>query len=407
MMKTSPHTLKIICPSVLFILLFALTSCKKEWYQTAPDLYVEDTSFKVVGYLSAGNLGSIDQIALHRITHLNLAFANPDAQGDLVFRESSQLPDVVEKAHALSVKVFISVAGGGGLVKEKPYWKSVLEPDNRAAFIDKIIAFVEKYNLDGVDVDIEGNLFPTVGETYNPFVLELKKALHAKGKGITSALPGTYLHEAVKQETLEAYDFINVMVYDDTGPWNPDKPGPHSTYEFAERSVDFWLNQKKIPRQHLVLGMPFYGYDFAVIGSKQYGQIVADNPADAYSDEIAQLYYNGLPTIVKKTLLALEKFNGVMFWELSQDATNDLSLLRAVDQIINAGDCGAETLATYFADADGDGYGDLTKPLQSCTLPPGYVTNKQDCDDAQATIHPEAEELIDELDNNCNGKVDE
>jgi hypothetical protein len=134
---------------------------------------------------------------------------------------------------------------------------------------------------------------------------------------------------------------------------------------------------------------------------------VADNPADAYLDEIGQLYYNGLPTIVKKTQLALEKVNGVMFWELAQDATNELSLLRAVDQIIKAGDCEEGTVSTYFGDADGDGFGDLTKPLQACVPPPGYVANRQDCNDTNAAIHPEAEELPDALDNNCNGEIDE
>jgi GH18 family chitinase len=314
---------------------------------------------------------------------------------------------VVEKAHALGVKVYVSIAGGGIRDEQKPYWKSVLEPSNRAAFIEKIMAFVEKYKLDGVDVDIEGNLMPTIGDLYNPFVLALRNALHARGKGITAALPGAYLHEGMKQEALEAYDFINIMVYDDTGPWRPDKPGPHSTYEFAERSLDFWLEQKKIPAQRLVLGMPFYGYDFEVIGAKHYRQIVADNPADAYLDEIGLLYYNGLPTIVKKTQLALEKVNGVMFWELAQDATNELSLLRAVDQIIKAGSCETGMVSTYFGDADGDGFGDLTKPLQACVPPQGYVANRQDCNDTNAAIHPEAEEQPDALDNNCNGEIDE
>lgn len=391
----------------LFILLLLCISCKKEVYHQASNVYVDDTTFKVVGYLVGGNFKLIDEIQLDKLTHLNLAFANPNAEGELIFRRVEGIENVVEKAHAFGVKVHVSIAGGGIRDEQKPAWKSVLEPANRAAFIEKIMAFVEKYNLDGVDVDIEGNLMPTIGTTYNPFVLELKKALHAEGKGITSALPGTFLHAGMEQEALEAYDFINIMVYDNTGPWRPDKPGPHSTYEFAERSLDFWLEEKKIPAQRLVLGMPFYGYDFDVIGAKHYRQIVADNPRDAYRDEIAQLYYNGLPTIVRKTNLALEKVNGVMFWELAQDATNELSLLRAVDQIIKARDCDEGIVTTYYADADKDGFGDLSRPIQACVPPQGYVANRQDCDDMNATIHPEAKEMMDTLDNNCNGKVDE
>ena len=76
-----------------------------------------------------------------------------------------------------------------------------------------LLQYVEDHDLDGVDVDIEGNLLPYVGDTYTPFVLELRDALHARGKGITSALGATRVHEAVTQESLEAYDFIDDIRY--------------------------------------------------------------------------------------------------------------------------------------------------------------------------------------------------
>lgn len=391
---------------LLPILLLFGVSCKNDLYKKTPDRYAEDTTFKVVGYLSAGSFDIIDQIELHRLTHLNLAFANPDVDGNLVFSQGKDIRSIVEKAHDAGLKVLISLAGGGSLTEEKPYWKKVLEPDNRAAFIEKIIAYVENNKLDGVDVDIEGNLMPVIGTAYNPFVLELRNALHARGKAITAALPGAWLHEDVHQEALEAHDFINIMVYDDTGPWNPTKVGPHAPYDFAEKSIVFWTEQKKIPSQRLVLGMPFYGYDFSVIGSKRYSEIVSVNPADAYRDEIDKLYYNGIPTIVKKTQLAMEKVNGVMFWELGQDAFSDLSLLRAVDQTLKAGNCQPQTLTTYFGDLDGDGFGDISKPIQACTPPDGYVSNFKDCDDTNAAINPLATELQDHRDHNCNGKMD-
>lgn len=392
-------TLLLLLPLTIFM------SCKQEIYQDAGDSFVEDPRFKVVGYLSAGSFEIIEQIELHRLTHLNLAFANPDGQENLVFSRGKDISPIVKKAHEYGVKVLLSLAGGGGLVEEKPYWKKVLQKENRAAFIQNIIAYVEENNLDGVDVDIEGNLMPTIGDTYTPFVLELKEALHSKGKAITAALPGAWLHEDMTQEALEAYDFINIMVYDATGPWRPDDPGPHSTYEFAEESIEFWTKERNISAERLVLGMPFYGYDFSVIRSKRYSEIVSENPADAYQDEIEQLFYNGIPTIVKKTRLAQEKVNGVMFWELGQDAVGELSLLRAVDQILHAQGCEDKEVTTYYADADGDGYGDLNKPFQSCSLPEGYVNNMQDCDDNSAAINPGAPEVQDEIDHNCNGNT--
>ena len=67
------------------------------------------------------------------------------------------------------------------------------------------------------------------------------------------------------------------------------------------------------------------------------------------------------------------------------------------------------TFTTYFADADGDTYGDAATTTTSCTgtAPTGYVSNSTDCDDTNNTVHPGATEICDGLDNNCNGDYDE
>lgn len=63
---------------------------------------------------------------------------------------------------------------------------------------------------------------------------------------------------------------------------------------------------------------------------------------------------------------------------------------------------------TFYADVDGDTYGDPDAPAISCALElPGYVNDSTDCDDTNALIHNGAEELYDGLDNNCNGLIDE
>lgn len=61
----------------------------------------------------------------------------------------------------------------------------------------------------------------------------------------------------------------------------------------------------------------------------------------------------------------------------------------------------------YYADSDGDTYGDPDAALRSCEQPDGHVTDLTDCDDTNAAVHPAADELCDEVDNNCDGATDD
>lgn len=365
------RTLKLFFLS--FIIIALISSCEKAPYATGPDIYVDDTDFKVVGYLSRGGFRHIDNLELDKLTYLNLAFGNPDINGNLVFSGNTDIKPVVDKGHEAGLKVFVSLAGGGR--PDTTIWKSVLSPEKRSVFIKGILDYVADNDLDGVDVDIEGNLLPYIGDLYTPFVLELRDALHARGKGITTALGATRVHEAVTQESLFAYDFINVMVYDKTGIWRPDDIGPHSPFSYAVDAIKYWNEVRMIPLDKIILGLPFYGFDFTPPARYiNYKEIIKDQVELAYQDSTGMRYYNGIPMISKKTQLAKEMLGGVMIWEISCDTLkSDLSLMRAMDQTIKAGDC---DVRTFYKDEDGDGLGDPYHPIQACEAPDGYVDNR-------------------------------
>jgi len=377
-MKQKPTQLLLLCG----ILLTAIFSCKTNY---GPDIYKPDNSFKVVGYISGGVFDKLDSIEISKLSYLNLAFASPDKDGFLKMDDNADVTVGVKKGHEAGLKVFISLGGGGR--PDTVFWKKSLLARNRSAFIKKIVQYVEENNLDGVDVDIEGNLFPYIKFTYAPFVVELKNALHAKGKGISCALGAVDLDPVVTQDALEAYDFINVMVYDKTGIWRPNAIGPHSPYSYATDAIRYYTVDRKLAPEKITLGLPFYGFDFTPPARYiNYSEIIQNDVANAYRDSIGMRYYNGIPMIARKTMLAKTAgLGGVMIWELSCDTHGDLSLLRALDQTLKAG---TGEIRTFFKDEDNDGFGNPFKPFEALTAPAGYTDNMSDPNDSDPKIHP-------------------
>ncbi|MFT4626387.1 MAG: hypothetical protein ACI8PZ_005064 [Myxococcota bacterium] len=61
----------------------------------------------------------------------------------------------------------------------------------------------------------------------------------------------------------------------------------------------------------------------------------------------------------------------------------------------------------WFADDDDDGFGDPADSVRDCAAPDGYVVNSRDCDDTRADIHPGADEWCNDLDDDCDGVIDD
>ncbi|MFS8081989.1 MAG: glycosyl hydrolase family 18 protein [Ginsengibacter sp.] len=296
-------------------------------------------AFKVVGYyflhtalLDTSFIDS-NYSFLDKITHLNIAFINPDTNG--VFNNDLRIDTLIARAHKKNVKVLGSLAGGG----RHDYFHKLLNDENRENFIENILGMLKRYHLDGIDVDIEGE---DIDSNYVKFVVSLSKKLKIADKLITAAIATAYKDE-LPDKALKEYDFVNIMSYDQRGPWRPQEPGDHAPYTMAVFDLDYWHRIRKLPKEKLILGLPFYGYGFGprdTAISMDYRHISEEFPARNISDTFhlpdgIVMYYNNEGTIKLKTQLAIKQAGGIMIWQLTGDSQGEKSLLNLIYNTIH------------------------------------------------------------------------
>ncbi|CEH32875.1 glycosyl hydrolase family 18 protein [Romboutsia lituseburensis] len=260
-------------------------------------------------------------IPAEELTHLNFAFMDFDAQGNLIFTDkdaavgapvgqagvqwgapNAGILNALQELRAKNpnLKLGISV---GGWSKSGDFSPMAANPQARANFIKNIIKFVEYTNMDFVDLDWEfpgevrqGDLVdnkndegtphstPQDKENYTILLEELREALDAKGVEngkdyeLTVALPAP----KKKQEKIdidrlfEIVDFANIMTYDLRGAWddksghqtalypNPNDPINNESEDnlSIDESVDYLIEQGAEPEK-IVIGAAFYtrGWD--------------------------------------------------------------------------------------------------------------------------------------------------
>jgi chitinase len=282
------------------------------------------SEFKRIGYIPFYKVKMVKSLDFEGLTHLNIAFANPDEYGNLHTKTYDYAP-IVEKAHKHNVEVYISLAGGGLAKDLSEQWETLMNPSNRSWYISKIKDYVLINGLQGADMDLE---WGDVNKYYSAFVQEMKDTFDIYELGLTAALPAVKRFSPITDEALDAFDWINMMVYDARGPWNPDNPGQHSSVDFALQAIEFWRGQG-VSADRLVLGVPFYGYDFSdrkKIHSVHYSELIEQSATNAFLDQKGLVFYNGIHTILKKLRIAYSELGGIMMWELGQDAPDAFSL---------------------------------------------------------------------------------
>lgn len=132
--------------------------------------------------------------------------------------------------------------------------------NNREKLVNQIIEAIEKYNLDGVNVDLE-NLTQDDRDNYTEFVKLLREKM-PKDKILAVAVaanPNGYKtgwHGSYDYEKLGMYaDYLMIMAYDEH--YQGGTRGPVASYGFVERSIQYALQY--VPSDKIVVGLAFFG----------------------------------------------------------------------------------------------------------------------------------------------------
>ncbi len=271
--------------------------------------------FKIIGYVPDWS-GTPSYVQWDKVTHINYAFVLPSNNtGGLTSPNASILNNVVTNAHSRGVKVLVSI-GGWNDGDDSRFHAVAANPAYITTFVNNCVSLVTTYNLDGIDIDWE---YPDAGasaDQYVTFMSALATVMHSRGKLLTAAVIGR-ANKGVKPEIFDLVDFLNIMSY--------DGGTPHSTYAMAVADLRSW-RAKGLSKDKAILGVPFYGKD----PYTAYKTLVANDPSAANKDQVGNVYYNGIPTMVQKTKLAADSGGGIMIWELSQDTRDATSLLTAI-----------------------------------------------------------------------------
>jgi chitinase len=326
------------------------------------------------------------EIAARKLTRINYAFANIQ-DGRIVVVNPVDAPNlaalVALKKENPSLQILVSV---GGWLWSGNFSDAVLTPESRSRFIDSVAAFVEQYNLDGLDIDWEypgqigaGNRFrPEDKVNYTLVLAELRERFNREQRKLGRPLLLTiaagasqeFLEHTEMRRVARSVDTVNLMAYDYYEPGSEAITGNHAPlytdpadpkHVSADTSVREF-EQAGVPAHKLILGVPFYGHVWGNVAATGHGLFQTGSPVPnafapyraivatmlnqgftRYWDASASVPY--LYSAEKKQFISYEDpeslaakcvyvqrmhLGGVMFWEYGADASG--ALLDTIDR---------------------------------------------------------------------------
>jgi len=234
------------------------------------------TNSIVVGYYRSWfrNDYPAEQINFANLTHINHAFAWPDAGGSISMDDSYLYPKLINLTHQAGKKILVALGGWGQCDGFSPM---AANASTRANFIKNITDFCSIHGYDGIDIDWEFPANVTNRNNLTLLVYELRQAFNEKDSTllITMAVPaGSYNGQWFDFSTLKTYvNWFGVMTYDFHGSWsahaghNSPLYAPSNDHCGSVHDGIQYINiTRNVPKEKILLGIPFYGKGFNATG---------------------------------------------------------------------------------------------------------------------------------------------
>ena len=240
---------------------------------------------KIVGYYASWNSANLpyDKIEYSNLTHIIVAFGTPNADGSISFDDGIPFSQLDSAAHAAGTKVMISL---GGASSDANFSSATGDSALRASLINNVVTFLQNNNYDGVDIDWETPSNSTETAQLTSLIQEMRAKFNKTDSAwlITMAIPpGSYGGQNIDITSLvNSVDWFNVMCYDFVGSWSTyagfnsplyQDPGDPNQAGSDSTAMVYWVSRESrstaIPRNKLVLGIPFYSVQFNSTGLYQ------------------------------------------------------------------------------------------------------------------------------------------
>ncbi len=179
-------------------------------------------------------------------------------QGEIISNVGAAGENYIQWAHDNDYKVW-------ALISNNSFKDTTSEIINdyklREKFIENVVALVEEYNLDGINLDFE-NIYEEDKEAFSRLVIELAPRLRDIGKVLSvdvTAPDGSPDWSLCYDRNVigKVADYIVFMAYDQYGT-SSEKAGTTAGGDWVETNIKKFLNQEEVDSKKIILGMPFY-----------------------------------------------------------------------------------------------------------------------------------------------------